>query len=146
MSDDLIEQVKRLAEAQKNCWASKWPLERVNDTSLGAYTCHMVQVGVTDDGEPIGDVDGGLEPVAEGHKDVLDLLVASLGFDFPALLAHMQAQQAVVDAARELRDGMNVGASDGNSHRHLSVQQWRWDALKDALTALENLRSDNDGK
>lgn len=102
MQDSLIEQVKRLADMQKNCWASKWPLERVSDTSLGADTRCMVQVGVTDDGEPIGEVDGGLEPVAEGHKDVLDLLTASLGVDFPALLAHMQAQQAVVDAARSV--------------------------------------------
>ena len=111
MSDSLIEQVKRLAEAQKRV--------RQDPPRLLSMTWER-GIGIA-------------VPVPEG-------------FDFPALLAQMQAQQAVVDAARKLREGMNVGVLDVYSYRHLAVQQWRWDAFKDALTALENLRSDNDGK
>ena len=69
--------------------------------------------------------------------------------DFPALLAHMQAQQAMVTEAREER----VEAA-----KRLSKQAARWlddfiadseliDAINGELAdALEKLRSDNDGK
>lgn len=59
MSDSIIAQVKRLAEAQK-----KW----------GTTSCFILDANIN----------------------------VRFNVNFPALLAHMQAQQAVVDAAREV--------------------------------------------
>lgn len=46
-------------------------------------------------------------------EDAMDIAMnifqGACGIDFPALLAHMQAQQAVVDAARELQAVLDEG-------------------------------------
>lgn len=109
----LIEQVKRLAEAQKR-------VRRDPPRLLSMTWEHGIGIAV---------------PVPEG-------------FDFPALLAHMQAQQAMVAEAREER----VEAA-----KRLSRQAARWlddfiadseliDAINGELdAALENLEN-NDGK
>lgn len=57
-------------------------------------------------------------------------------FDFPALLAHLERTQAVVDAAREAA----AAAKNGFTLKELSRVMSALDA------ALENFRSDNDGK
>lgn len=101
MSDSLIEQVKRLAEAQK-CGAL---FEKLTRIETGVY------------------------------------VPTRFYFDFPALLAHMQAQQAVVDAAREVSEERKRIHKAGNGFNETATK------VLDALTAaLENLRSDNDGK
>ena len=60
---------------------------------------------------------------------------ARFNVDFPALLAHMQAQQAVCDAARKL----DLDREDNNDGRAVG----HWDAsAEDALdAALEKVKS-----
>ena len=101
----LIEQVKRLAEAQKR-------VRRDPPRLLSMTWEHGIGIAV---------------PVPEG-------------FDFPALLAHLERAQAVVDAARELR---KLGPLAGSSLRAsvASVEA----AIVALDAALENLEN-NDGK
>ena len=105
MSDNLIAQVRALAEAQE-----------------------AIPEGAQ------------LEGTMYGTVDAAYFVQQASAFDFPALLAHLERAQAVVDAARELR---KLGPLAGSSLRAsvASVEA----AIVALDAALENLEN-NDGK
>lgn len=78
MQSEIIQSVRALAEAQKNCWASKWPSERVSDTVLGADTRCMV-----DDGS---EERGGWRsrPCCRGRQDHVGLLGSRAALAIPS--------------------------------------------------------------
>ncbi len=115
MQSELIQSVRALAEAQKNCWASKWPSERVSDTVLGADTRRMV-----DDGTEEGACEGGLDPVAEGDKTTLDFLEAALRSPLTALLAALERAERIEAL---LKRGTQAGISNyPNQFVHFSYE------------------------
>ena len=108
---------------------------------------YMDYVGSDDDGEPIGEVCGGPERLAEGEHSVIDF-AAHARTDIPALLDTVASLRAKIAEAQEER----VEAA-----KRLANQAARWlddfiadseliDAINGELdAALENLEN-NDGK
>lgn len=82
---------------------SGWPVDvdRVAGNILFIDTRRMEQVGVDDDGDPIGDVAGGQEPLTDGDVDYL--LAAANARNDLALLVKL------ADAARKVARWANPG-------------------------------------